>query len=109
MSEHTITVATDFAVMPIVREIKDGPFSGELFRDSILVPALKKYDKVIVDLNGVLTLGSSFLEESFGGLVRKHNYTYEQLKAKLIIVFELESYVNEVWAGIKAAKAEKRS
>lgn len=107
MSEKRIDVAQQFAVMPIVREIKDGPYSGECFREDYLVPALKAHDKVIVNLNGVLTLGSSFLEEAFGGLVRNHHFTHNELKKRLKIEFELESYVNEAWNAIKYAKPGK--
>jgi hypothetical protein len=80
--------------------------SGEEFRDDVLLPALKKSDEVIVDLNGVLTLGSSFLEEAFGGLVRKGYYTAKELKSKLVIKFQLDSYVAEAWDYVKSARKE---
>lgn len=60
----------EFSVFPGPRFIELGDFSGEEFRDSVLIPALTK-GNVIVNLDGVFGFGSSFLEEVFGGLVRK--------------------------------------
>jgi hypothetical protein len=106
MKTMTIYVAKDFSKMPCVRSRSDGRKSGEEFRDDVLLPALKKSDEVIVDLNGVLTLGSSFLEEAFGGLVRKGYYTAKELKSKLVIKFQLDSYVAEAWDYVKSARKE---
>jgi STAS-like domain of unknown function (DUF4325) len=65
----------DYASSPGGRFIADGDFSGEWFRDQILVPALlaakDKSEKLEVELDGTSGYGSSFLEEAFGGLVRK--------------------------------------
>lgn len=106
MKNMTIYVAKDFTKMPCVRMRDDGKKSGEEFRDEILLPALKANDHVTVDLNGVLTLGSSFLEEAFGGLVRKGYYTAKELSSKLVILFQIESYVKETWGYVKTAKKE---
>lgn len=106
MKNMTIYVAKDFSKMPCVRSRSDGKKSGEEFRDDILLPALRSNDQVIVDLNGVLTLGSSFLEETFGGLVRKGYYTAKELKSKLTIKFQLDSYVAEAWDYVKSARKE---
>ena len=51
-----------------------GLSSGEEFRDDHLLPwleALGKDDVGIVDFEGTLVFSPSFLEESFGGAVRK--------------------------------------
>ncbi|MEZ8169315.1 MULTISPECIES: STAS-like domain-containing protein [Vibrio] len=66
---NTINIK-DFSVFPGPRFIDLGDFSGEEFRDSVLIPALEK-SNVVVNLDGVFGFGSSFLEEVFGGLVRK--------------------------------------
>lgn len=70
-----INIAKEYTKTPGGRFKKDGNFSGEDFRDKILIP---KYRKAIgnseilrVILDGGYGYGSSFLEESFGGLVRK--------------------------------------
>lgn len=53
---------------------KFGESSGEEFRDDFLIPWLDtvtKDDIGIVDFSGTKVYMSSFLEESFGGAVRK--------------------------------------
>ncbi|MDP5205842.1 STAS-like domain-containing protein [Alishewanella sp. SMS8] len=62
----------DFAKFPGPRYRSLGKFSGEEFRDDILVPRIKEQgESLVIDLDGVFGYGSSFLEEAFGGLVRK--------------------------------------
>ncbi|UQY33838.1 STAS-like domain-containing protein [Pseudomonas fulva] len=106
MTSMTIHVAKEFTKLPCVRLRDDGKKSGEEFREDILLPALKRNDKVVVDLNGVLTLGSSFLEETFGGLVRKGYFTAKELKSRLEIKFQVDSYVKECWDYVGAARKE---
>lgn len=73
-----ISIAEDYTMTPGGRLISEGPFSGEEFREKILLPAfeeaIQKSTQLIVDLDGGYGYGSSFLDESFGGLARKlHN------------------------------------
>jgi STAS-like domain of unknown function (DUF4325) len=72
-----ISVAKDFSRTPGPRLKKHGSFSGEAFRDEILIPkfreALKHDQKLVVDLDSTAGYLSSFLEEAFGGLVRAGN------------------------------------
>jgi hypothetical protein len=65
-----IIKVSDFSKFPGPRYIKLGPDSGELFRESVLIPAMNEYSEVSVNLDDVFGYGSSFLEEAFGGLVR---------------------------------------
>lgn len=97
----TISVSTEFSKMPCVRSRNDGRKSGQEFREDFLVPALRENSKVVIDLNGVLTLGSSFLDEAFGGLVRVEGFSARELKNKLEIKFALKSYVDETWKYIE--------
>lgn len=66
---------SDYTKTPGGRYKKDGSFSGEEYRDEVLMPALRasleKHEKLIVDLDGTYGYATSFLEETFGGLVRK--------------------------------------
>ncbi len=64
-----INIANDFSKFPGGRRKADGPYSGEEFRDTLLIPALKDYDYVEVQLDGVVGYPASFLEEAFGGAV----------------------------------------
>ena len=70
-----INIARDFSDTPGARHISDGPFSGQQFRDEILIPkykeACEKGEMLQVNLDGCYGFATSFLEESFGGLVRE--------------------------------------
>lgn len=71
MPHRQLSVARDFSRYPAGRFKTDGPYSGERFREEFLIPAVDAGEKVTIDLDGVRGFGSSFLEEAFGGLVRK--------------------------------------
>lgn len=67
-----INIARDFGRYPAGRYLTDGPYSGQAFREKLLVPALSRSQgAVLVELDGARGLASSFLEEAFGGLVRE--------------------------------------
>ena len=71
-----IKIATDFSQTPGPRLKEEGSFSGEEFYEQILKPkyleAKGKDKKLFVDLDGTYGYGTSFLERSFGGLVREY-------------------------------------
>lgn len=100
-------VAKDFARSPSGRYPTDGPNSGQRFRDELLFPALLN-DRVEVVLDGVLTLGSSFLDEAFGGLVREKGLSPSEIRAKLTITSKLTMYVSRIWSYIDDPKNQKR-
>lgn len=62
----------EFSEFPGPRNEKIGPNSGEKFRETILLPAIKEHKgEITVVLDGTYGYGSSFLDESFAGLIRK--------------------------------------
>jgi hypothetical protein len=104
-----IKIATDYSDTPLGRYPEDGRFNGERFREDFLVPALRNNDLVTIDLDDVEGYGSSFLEESFGGLVREGHFTAQDLRRKLQIKFSdpvLDIYKVLIWKYI--AEAQKR-
>ena len=87
MSEQTIRLVEDFSDRPFGRFRRDeDDRSAEKFREDILIPALRDHDRVVVDLSGYDYYGSSFLEETFGGLVRTGCFPHEELVRKLKMV-----------------------
>lgn len=71
MNKRVIKVQ-DFSKFPGPRYRRLGPASGEQFREEVLLPALKEFGReFVIDLDGVMSYGSSFLEEAFGGAVRE--------------------------------------
>lgn len=105
-TSKTVNVVTDFSRFPAGRFKTDGDYSGEAFRDDILLNALRSSAHVTVELDGTAGYGSSFLDEAFGGLVRKHKFTASDLHERLTIVSSDESLVNEVWEYINSSKTE---
>lgn len=71
-----IKISRDFSDTPGGRGISEGKFSGEEFRETILKDkyneAESKNEKLCIDFDGCFGFGTSFLEEAFGGLVRKY-------------------------------------
>jgi len=65
-----IQLAADFNPFPFGRYPTHGDWNGQRFREEFLIPAFNSGDDVTVDLDGARGLSPSFLEESFGGLVR---------------------------------------
>jgi hypothetical protein len=103
---HTFSIAKEFSPYPAGRYKTDGPFSGENFRE-ILVQLLKKHDHITIDLDGSKGFGSSFLEESFGGLVRHGYFSAEDLRNKISINSKIEAYINDIWDYIEEAEKNK--
>jgi len=104
-----ISIAKDFSDVPWGRFPSDGDFCGQNFRELFLVPALKNHDSVTVDLDGVEGLGSSFLDEAFGGLIRKGHASEADLGAKLTVTTsqpEYEMYLDLVRRYIRQAQEE---
>jgi hypothetical protein len=79
-----LKIASDFSSTPGPRRRSEGNFSGEEFRQRILVPKLKSAmdagRELVVDLDGTSGYGTSFLEEAFGGLIRNNGYSLTELQ-----------------------------
>jgi hypothetical protein len=92
-----ISVARDFSRFPAGRFLADGPHSGEAFKLNVLAPALSKYNIVTLTLDGALGYPSSFLEESFGGLVRD-GFDPSELEVRLNLISETDVHLtHEIW------------
>lgn len=66
----TISVL-EFSEFPGPRNEKIGPNSGQKFRETVLLPAIKEHKgEITIILDGTYGYGSSFLDESFAGLIR---------------------------------------
>jgi hypothetical protein len=82
-----ISIASDYSSSPAGRTPEDGPFSGQRFREAVLIPALRdaiaRGTTLIVDLDGAFSYSSSFLEEAFGGLVRTNIFSASEINDHL--------------------------
>ena len=107
-STHKISISKDFSIVPLGRFIDDSDFNGTTFRLKFLIPALAAHKHVQIDLDNTEGYGSSFLEEAFGGLVRLHYFTKEELAERLTFISEEDpTVVDEIRQYIAEAKPEK--
>ncbi|HVI99424.1 MAG TPA: STAS-like domain-containing protein [Sphingomonas sp.] len=96
---YTLDIANAFSETPYGRYRSDGDESGEVFREDVLIPALNKYNRITILLDGVEGLPSSFWEEVMGGLIRA-GWALDTLKDRLEVYTnerELEIYVRLGW------------
>jgi STAS-like domain of unknown function (DUF4325) len=79
----------EYARSPGGRFRSDGPFSGEWFREEIVRPALTEAirtgGRLEIELDGTSGYGSSFLEECFGGLIRKGALEPDLVRRSLVV------------------------
>ena len=111
MEDEIMISIADFSKYPSGRDTQDGSFNGKTYREEILKPALnqaiQKKRTILVSLKGVMSFGSSFLEEAFGGLVREEGFTKEQLRTRLVIdpgKPNFTRYEKTIWSYINGAK-----
>lgn len=99
-----IKISQDYSEILGARNISDGEYSGEDFRERILIPkfleAKEKKEKLIIDFDGGYGNPVSFVEEAFGGLARKFG-TDAVLETLEFISNDEESLVREVVEYIK--------
>lgn len=104
MEKYTINIATEFSDKLGGRWIKVGPFSGELFYNTILKKryedASKENENLHIYLDGTKGYGSSFLDQSFGELARQFGVD----NVKKTIIFHTEFFTwnvkyieEEIW------------
>lgn len=102
----TINIGKDYSDTPLGRYPTDGKYSGERFREEFLKPALSEHDVVTVKIDEAEGYGSSFLDEAFGGLIRKGYFKPDELKKKLIIECDdpaYDLYRDLIWRYISEA------
>jgi hypothetical protein len=100
----TISVKDRFPC-PGPRYKKLGTGSGEEFREWI-IRELKHDPELTIVLDGTIGYGSSFLEESFGGLIRQ-NISEEVVKGIKLISLEEPDLIDEINEYIDDAISEK--
>lgn len=92
----TLNIGKDFSPDPIGRYRSDGDRSGEIFREDFLKPALQSLEpgeklEIIID-DGIESYGSSFLSESFAGVVNYGYFTKEEFIKKIEITYTNEDF-----------------
>lgn len=101
-----INIAKDFSLTPGPRYTWQGEFSGQLFRDSFLIKYFSDpNDETIINIyiDGVEGYPPSFLEETFGGLVRKFGRD-RVIKKINIVAIKLKYFKEQALKFIQDAK-----
>ncbi|WP_370515207.1 STAS-like domain-containing protein [Erythrobacter sp. THAF29] len=101
------SIAEDFSRFPGPRFHWQGPNSGETFRGR-LVKLLKGTDgRIKIILDGTTGIGSSFLDEAFGGLIRKEGFARDVVRRRFQFVSKTDpSYIVTIRNSIERASAE---
>jgi len=93
----TINIAQTFSKAPAGRYESDGPTSGQVFREKVLLPALSEAECVEIVLDGTEGYGSSFLDEAFGGLLRDHGFSAAEFTKRIKFVSDEDpSFIEEI-------------
>ena len=104
-----INICNDFSETPGARYRVEGPFSGEEFRETLLIPtyiqAINEGEKITIELDGGYGYPTSFLEEAFGGIARIYDAS-KILDTLSFISYDEPSLVEEIISYIKNAKKE---
>ena len=105
-----INICKEFTDTPGARYIAEGPFSGEEFREKLLIPRYEKAksegEKLQIDLDGSFGYPTSFLEEAFGGLSRIYG-AKEVLDIVRFISDDEPAIINDIESYIKQANEGK--
>jgi hypothetical protein len=106
-------IGTEFCDTPAGRfKETDGDFTGQHFREDVLLKLinnLKENEKLTIKIDDVEGYGSSFLEEAFGGIVRKKHKSSQDFLNILEIIYEdddFEFFKKRIIEYIKKAKPE---
>lgn len=104
-----IDIAKNYTRTPGGRYISDGEYSGEDFRERILYPnylrAVEMKEKIQVNFDGCYGFPSCFLEEAFGGLVRKVDEKASKIIKRFKFISVDDSYViKQIKGFMKQAK-----
>ena len=107
-----INIAKDFSPIPGARYPIEGDYSGQEFRQNILAPqlreAIESSCELLIDLDGTLGYGTSFLEEAFGGLIRTDKFNIDDINKHIRYVCNDDpSYIDEIQTYIAEANAKE--
>ena len=111
MTDIAMLQLAEFSRFPGGALATESDFSGEEFREKVLLPALKRArtegGKVLLNLDGVLGLSSAFSREAFGGLVTREGFTAAELRNLLVLIGHdpgTNVYRDEAWSYIEKTR-----
>jgi len=112
MKERKYSIAESYTKKPGPRYKWQGNKSGEDFLETVLLDLFEDcvgaHEKLVINLDKTVGYGSSFLEESFGGLVRIKNRDLVNKHLSFIskeedfLIEEIQGYINDAETHEKA-------
>lgn len=107
MGERRYSLARDFSAHPGPRYKRQGKHSGEQFRDKLLT-WLEEPGTIVLDLDGTSGIGSSFIDEAFGGLVFARGMPASEVRNRIRLKSELDaSYILDFEDSLEKAEADR--
>jgi len=91
-SAASIDIPRDFSKYPMGRTDDDGPDNGQRFFREFLLPNVRSGKHVFVYLDGTRAIGSSFLDEAFGALIRELKMSPKDALSAVTIVAKKPAY-----------------
>lgn len=77
MTKFEFSIAKDFSRHPGPRFKKQGAHSGEALREVLKNLLETRQGTIVVILDGTAGIGSSFLDEAFGGLIKSAGFGHD--------------------------------
>ena len=108
MTEQVFSIVKRFGPYAGPRYARQGAHSGEALRHVLLKFLNETTGVVTVILDGTRGMGSSFLDEAFGGLVRSEGKSKDDLKRRLRFQSSVDpSYIETIRDSIEHAVPEQ--
>jgi hypothetical protein len=103
-------VKNKFSAFPGLARMEDSDYSGEEFRETILIPALLNYNKVFLDFTGCHNIIPSFIREiSYkvmdNNILTEKGFTVD-LENRVLIISDDVDFINDFYEFIKIYKKE---
>src|SRR3546814_1210636 len=83
MANTVFSIAKDFSPFAGPRYIRQGSHSGEALRSKLIRFLNSHPGPVTIVLDGTKGMGSSFLDEAFGGLIRNEGWAKRDIEQRL--------------------------
>lgn len=107
MIKSTFSVARDFSPFAGPRKTSQGAHSGEALRSKLVKFLDAHPGRIVVVLDGTKGMGSSFLDEAFGGLIRYEGRAKSDLERRLEFQSRIDpSYINTIRDSFERAARE---
>lgn len=106
MVSTVFSIAKDFSPFAGPRFKRQGNHSGEALRSKLVRFLQAHPGEVTIVLDGTKGMGSSFLDEAFGGLIRNEGWAKRDVEERLKFQSKLDpSYISTIHDSIERAAA----